>query len=168
MDAHDIAEYYRDNYRLLRAIAHRIAGTLMDPEDILSEAIVAVLTQWSQGNGPRESPTSYLAQTMRNRIKDELRSPRSRVGALDDVSELVATEDPRLTDIDDAQERAIIRDVLLLLPTDQREVLIAIDVHGYKPRELTQRFDRPAPAIYSLIQRARTNFRRRMTELIGE
>lgn len=157
-------EYFAQNLRMLTALARRIAGNVIDADDLLSEAIVSVLALWVRGTGPRTHLTAYLAQAMRNRVTDELRSPRSRTWNLDSSWERAADSDPRLTEIDLERDVAAVHEILNLLPDDQRIVLTAMHIEGAKPRDLEVRLNRPASAISSLAQRAKANFRRLMEE----
>ncbi|MFF3026555.1 RNA polymerase sigma factor [Microbacterium sp. NPDC057944] len=157
-------EYFAQNLRMLTAMARRIAGNVMDADDLLSEAIVSVLALWVRGTGPRTHLAAYLARAMRNRVTDELRSPRSRTWNLDSSWERAADNDPRLTEIDLERDVAAVHEILSLLPDDQRIVLTAMHIEGAKPRDLEVRLDRPASAISSLAQRAKANFRRLLEE----
>ncbi|WP_254791517.1 RNA polymerase sigma factor, partial [Curtobacterium sp. MCBA15_005] len=56
----------------------------IDPEDLLSEALVRLVEKWASGNGPSEHVNAYVIRSMRNRVIDELRSPRSKTDAVED------------------------------------------------------------------------------------
>ena len=67
------AEFFRQNQRMLRSMARRMASDVLDPEDLLSEAVTTLLERWARGAGPDRSIVAYLISTMRNRVIDELR-----------------------------------------------------------------------------------------------
>lgn len=160
--------YFAQNLPLLAALSRRIAGGVIDPDDLLSDAILSVLAKWAQGGGPTEYVNAYVAQAMRNRVKDELKSPRSRVQHLEDAGDQPAEPDPQIRRADIQRELGLVRRAMSLLPEDQRAVLTATVVDGRKPRELEGQLGRPSASIYSLSRRARINLRRTMLKLLLE
>ncbi len=160
--------YFSENLGLLGGLARRIAGGVLDPEDLLSEAMVTVLGHWSTGTGPATNATAYIAVLMRNRVKDELKSPRSRVDGFEDWDELPALGTPAPARVDVHNEVRILREALDSLPADQRSVLIEMTAFGTKPRELEGTLHRPAPAISSLHRRAKIALRRAVFRVVLE
>lgn len=141
----------------LRSIARFVAGRTLDPDDLLSDAVTTTVGKWRAGCGPTANVVAYAAQTMRNRVRDEARSPRSRVIALEGIE---IAEQPRDHDIDLHAEFAQVRRALAALPADQRLALVATVVDGRKPADLVDELRRPAPAISSLLRRAKLGLRR--------
>ncbi|WP_082478345.1 RNA polymerase sigma factor [Microbacterium sp. Leaf320] len=160
--------YFQKNHRLLMAMAHRIGGGVIDADDLLSEAMVTMLTKWTQGVGPDRYANAYLIQTMRNRVKDELKSPRSRVSEITDTNAPVHDPSDEQHVADMHREYAIVRQALDLLSPDQRTVLVATVLEGRKPAELETELGRPAAAIYSLSRRARLSLRRATLRVVLE
>ncbi|MFB4349801.1 sigma-70 family RNA polymerase sigma factor [Microbacterium sp. CR_7] len=152
----------------LSALARRFSGPAYEAEDLLGDAIVSVLSQWAAGKGPTENVVAYMAQIMRNRVNDAVKSPRSKVVLLSDDDDVAAPEDPRIEQIDVGAELALVRRALDELPEDQRVVLRATVLEGRKPAELEATLHRPASAIYSLSARARANLRRTTLRLVLE
>ncbi|MFK3834850.1 sigma-70 family RNA polymerase sigma factor [Microbacterium sp. NPDC087868] len=167
-DRRAAGEYFAKELPRLSSIARRIAGTSHDGGDLLGEALVTILAKWADGTGPTEYITAYIAQTMRNRMKDDFKSPRSKVRSFDDDDDPEAREDPRIRQIEIEPELELIRRAMLELPEDQQTILTATIVEGLKPRDLQERLDRPMTAIYSLAHRARANLRRATLRLILE
>ncbi|MGM1018772.1 MAG: RNA polymerase sigma factor [Actinomycetota bacterium] len=165
-DRRAAGEYFSQNLRLLTAVSRRIAGNAVDPDDLLSEAMLGVLTKWSQGSGPTEFVNAYIAQSMRNRLKDELKSPRSKVTPIEDSDDLAAERQPGLRRADLHRELSLVRHALATLPADQQAVLTATVVEGKKPRDIESELGRPSSAIYSLSRRARLNLRRAVLKLM--
>jgi RNA polymerase sigma factor (sigma-70 family) len=161
-------DYFAQVLPSLTLTAKRIAGITHDADDLLGEALLVVLAKWSEGTGPTENVPAYIAQTMRNRIRDDFRSPRSKVAPLDHVDEPISHADPRIRELEIESELAIVRRALSELPEDQQRVLIATVLEGRKPRELEDHMARPAAAIYSLSRRARGNLRRATLRILLE
>ncbi|MFJ4254327.1 RNA polymerase sigma factor [Microbacterium sp. NPDC090003] len=161
-------EYFSLMLPSLSLTARRVAGITHDADDLLGDALLMVLAKWSQGNGPTENVPAYIAQTMRNRIRDDFRSPRSKVAPLDNVEEPASNADPRIRELEIESELAVVRRALAELPSDQQRVLVATVLEGRKPRDLEEHMARPASAIYSLSRRAKANLRRTTLRLLLE
>lgn len=161
-------EYFAHMLPTLTITAKRVAGASHDADDLLGDALLVVLSKWSEGTGPTDNVPAYIAQTMRNRIRDDFRSPRSKVAALDVVEEPASKADPRIRELEIESELAVVRRALGELPDDQQRVLVATVLEGMKPRDLEEHLDRPASAIYSLSRRARANLRRTTLRLLLE
>lgn len=153
---------------MLATMAQRIAPSTVDPEDLLSDAIAALLAQWARGTGPKEYVTAYVIQSMRNRAMDSLRSPRAGTYTLDAADDVPAEPSPRVRRVELTNEMALVREALKRLPSDQRTVLIETVVNGRRPRELEKMLERRAPAISTLTNRAKTNLRRAMLQVLIE
>ncbi|MBN9106773.1 MAG: sigma-70 family RNA polymerase sigma factor [Propionibacteriaceae bacterium] len=165
---HAAGELLSRHLHLLTVMSRRIATPTIDPEDLLGEAIANLLTKWAQGQGPREYAEAYVIRSMRNRVADELRSPRSRVISLDPDWQPVPVESPDYDRVERHQDFEMVRDALAKLPADQRRVLLATVVDGRKPGDLVAEFERPAGAIYSLSRRAKLNLRRALLQVMLE
>lgn len=161
-------EYFALMMPSLTLTSKRVAGITHDADDLLGDALLMVLAKWSQGTGPTENVPAYIAQTMRNRIRDDFRSPRSKVAPLDNVEEPASNADPRIRELEIESELAIVRKALAELPSDQQRVLVATVLEGRKPRDLEEHMARPASAIYSLSRRAKGNLRRTTLRLLLE
>lgn len=167
-DRRAAGEYFAIHLPRLSALARRVAGTSFDPGDLLGEALLIVLGKWADGTGPTGNVNAYITKIMRNRLLDEFKSPRSQVRYLEPTEDPMAHEDERIRLIEIGPELDLVRRALDQLRPEQREILTAIVLDGHKPRELEERFDRPATAIYSLTKRAKTNLRRAMLRLMLE
>lgn len=153
-------EYLADNLPHLLYMARWIANGVIDHEDLASDAITALLGVWAQGTGPTTNPNTYVARSMRNRVIDEYRSPRSRVrGVIDADAEMTPHVDST-RDADLHREYRYVTSALRSLPTDQQQVLVGVVIDGRKPAELEAELGRPASAIYSLVRRAKVGLRR--------
>ena len=156
------------NQRLLATTARRLAAGAVEPDDLLSDALVNLLTLWKSGTGPMEKASAYVIRSMRNRMIDEFRSPRSRVLPLVDAEDHLPTVTQDTRHIDLGREYTRVRQALLLLPADQQHVLRATIIDGRKPAELEEELDRSASSIYALSLRARRALRRAMLRVMLE
>lgn len=164
-----VGDYFRENTGLLLGMARRIAPSHVDPEDLLADAIASLLTQWAKHAGPREHINTYIVKSMRNRVKDELRSPRSRILGLAVEMDAPAEPSPLLRRAELGNEIGLAQAALERLPADQRLVLQEMVVNGHKPRDLEGVLKRPASSITALAVRAKQGLRRAMLQtLIAE
>lgn len=159
-DQEAASAYLTDNLSYLASMARWLAQGALDPDDLLSEATVNLLARWKQGAGPTSRPNAYVIRSMRNRIIDERKSPRSQVlsSENEDLSLPPVRDDTRRIDL--YRELEYVKAGFALLPTDQQQVLQSVTVEGRKPAELVTALHRPASAIYSLQRRAKTNLKR--------
>ena len=147
--------------------AKRLAGDAIDPEDLLAEAVAAVLAKWADGAGPRDGVRNYLLQTMRNRALDEATSPRSRTRPLEfDVIDVESTPPDATLDLD--HELDALRLALARLPEAQRTLLTETYHGGAKSRDLSEQQHRSAGAVYSLHSRAKAALRRAYLQVMLE
>ncbi|ROR93661.1 RNA polymerase sigma factor (sigma-70 family) [Salana multivorans] len=167
-DQEAAGELFARRWDLLTAMSRRIAGPTIDPEDLLAEAIASLLSLWRRGGGPRVHVTAFVIQSMRNRMTDEHRSPRSRVVALPDDESLVVADDEEHRRSDLSRELATVEAALGRLSEPYRRVLVATIVDGRRPRDLEEELGRPASAIYSLSRRARAALRRATAQVCLE
>jgi RNA polymerase sigma factor (sigma-70 family) len=162
-------EYFARNISLLAGMARRLGGTVVDPDDLLSTAITALLTRWHAGSGPRENLNGYLIQSMRNRVVDEIRSPRSKQVSIEKTDEPAVEDAAAYERIDVHHESGLVVKALATLPQDQRSVLVGTVIEGRKSGEIAESLGRPASVVYSLVNRARLSLRRALlSEYIKE
>lgn len=161
-------EFLARRLHMLTVMARRIATSTIDPDDLLAEAIANLLAKWAERKGPREHVEAYLIRSMRNRVSDELRSPRSKTVPLDADPDRFPDEQTGHHRVELHREFALVREALTKLPEDQRRVLMATVVEGRKPGDLVEEFGRPAGAIYSLSRRARIGSRRALLQVMLE
>ena len=148
----------------------------MDPDDLLADAIEGLLARWADGGAEIAAPRSYLLASMRNRVINETRAPRSRSTSLDPEVEL---EDPSAPATDATveldHELAWLRLALGKLSEAHRGVLRE-DVdpgaappseRGWGPGERSAG-ERSADARQSLRARARRALRRAYLQVVLE
>ncbi len=151
------SEYLSRHVRMLEGMSRRIGSNVLDAEDLLSDAVMGLLRKWLDGTGPTEAVNAYLIRSMRNRVIDELRSPRSRETSLELMNP--PTDDGDFERVERRSDLSVVRAAIMLLPEDQRTVLLESEVNGRAPRDLVSTLGRSAPAISSLLRRAKMNLR---------
>ncbi|NLA65901.1 MAG: sigma-70 family RNA polymerase sigma factor [Leucobacter sp.] len=142
----------------LRA-AHGIVGSTRAPSDaadLVQDANLKLLELWRTGEGPDTNVRSYVTAMMRNAHLNRLRSPRSRELDVDDLGAAdipLSEDDYRRIEI--SREAQAVRRALAALAPDHQTVLRAVLVDGRKPADLTTELGRQAPAVSSLLLRAK-------------
>lgn len=161
--------FFAENLPFFSSMARKVAGSsAFDPADLLAETMLRVIEKWAVGQGPTEHAVAYVVQTMRNQMKDFLKSPRSHVETFDPDLEISEPAEEALHQVEIRDDLEIVRSALALMPEDQQRVLRATVIEGRKPGELVEELGRPAPAIYSLLRRAKLGLRRTMLRVLLE
>lgn len=153
---------------MLAAMARRITVPSIDPDDLLAEAITQLLSKWAEGKGPHSGIDTYVIRSMRNRVVDEIRSPRFRTTTVDVMPEPVPVVQVEFEHVELHREFSLVQAALERLPADQRRVLQATVVDGRKPAELVGELGRSAGAVYSLQLRAKHGLQRSLLQVILE
>lgn len=153
---------------MLAAMARRITLPSIDADDLLAEAVAHLLTKWANGGGPQDGIDAYLIRSMRNRVIDEIRSPRSKTTTIELIPEPCEPESVDFHHVELYREFALVQAALDRLPPDQRRVLQATIVDGRKPGDLVGELDRPISAIYALLYRAKLGLQRSLLQTILE
>lgn len=149
---------------LLLHISRAIAGRTMEAEELLSSALLATWEKWSQGRGPVENAHAYIAQAMRNRLRDEMRAPRSKNVAFDPLVHEFASPDE--TDrVHAAIDLGVVAAAMARLSDEQRMLLTHVVVDGRKPQSVGADLGRSAARVSSAVYRAKVALR---TELVLE
>ena len=163
--------YLARHLQFLSAMSKQLSMDQIDPEDLLSEALVRLVEKWASGNGPSEHVNAYVIRSMRNRVIDELRSPRSKTDAVEDeqLDTLVGADDGMaLEQVDLHHEFDLVRGALATLPKEQQAVLIEMTVNGKRPAEVSTLLGRTAPSVSTLFQRSRAALKRAVLVVLLE
>ena len=138
--------------RLFRA-AWALCGSREDAEDLVQETYARVLAK------PRflrsEDDLGYLLRTLRNTFLNQKRtqSRRLRTAPLPDELDVVA--DPHAVDPAAAVETGEVYATVAALPSDYRDVLVAVDVTGLSYKETARALRIPEGTVMSRLYRAR-------------
>jgi len=116
---------------------------------------------------------SYLHRSVENQVKDIYRAEgrRPHLVVLDDAQAEVeakwATTDPDVADaMEAADDAAIIRQALALLPSAQRQALVMWEIEEASTEEIAAALGIEEKNVRHAVSRARTNFRRILTEWV--
>jgi len=116
---------------------------------------------------------SYLHRSVENQVKDIYRAEgrRPHLVVLDDAQAEVeakwATHDPDVADaMEAADDAAIIRQALALLPAAQRQALVMWEIEEATTEEIAAALGIEEKNVRHAVSRARSNFRRILTEWV--
>lgn len=153
MDAY--AQLWSRHEPSARGAVRGISHTL-EPDDVVSEAFVGILSAIRSGGGPRGSFRPYMYAAIRNIAATSGSRPRDvLLGEIDDFSHPTAV-DPS----DAVAESTLLADALQTLPPRWRTLLWYIEVEGMKPREVAPLLGMSPNAVAALLYRARLGLRR--------
>lgn len=160
-----LAANARETLRELAPAAARLRRVGLDGEDLVAEAFERVMRLWAAGRGPRQGVHGYLVNSMRNRVVDELRSPRSAVvvGIPDGYVAPSTLGDPE-RELERAEVRAALQEALRRLPEASREMLLETCVQGRKVSEVAEALGVPADIVSQRVYRAKRELRRILDE----
>jgi DNA-directed RNA polymerase specialized sigma24 family protein len=136
-----------DRYADLRRFAAVTASRDIDPDDLLQEALVRVLSQGSLSE--REQPLAYLRRTIVNLAIDHARRREARHTAMGKWTGTDATVDTYPSDLAILQE----------LTPRARAVVYLSEVEGYRYREIAEMLDCNEAAARVGAMRARRRLR---------
>lgn len=122
-------------------------------EDILQDVFVKIHAGISALRNESEL-RAWIYQIARNRIIDAHRSEPQWAVFPDDLPETLDTQDGLITDLSPA-----VREMILQLPPDYRDVLLLTEYQGFTQREVAEQLGLSVSAIKSRVQRAREKVR---------
>jgi RNA polymerase sigma-70 factor (ECF subfamily) len=134
----------------------RMAGSVVDGEDVLQEALVKAIKAFPEA-GTIAHPESWLFRIAHNAALDFLRR-RARQDAVHADADLDTIIDPA-TVADDRQSAATSLRTFMRLPVAQRSSVILMDVLGYSLREISDVMDATIPAVKAALHRGRARLR---------
>lgn len=134
--------------------AARPFSNIADPEDLVSDAYLAILRALKKGGGPREAFRPYLYRTIRNvaytRARPEQPVPLDSVGDLSDDSDVENT----------LVEKTLTVRAFRTLPDRWQTVLWYTEVEGMQPAEAAPLLGLSANSTAALAHRARQGLRK--------
>lgn len=133
----------------------RMAGSAVDGEDILQEALIKAVEAY--GRTPVDNPESWLFRIAHNAAMDFLRR-RRRQEAVHSDEDLETTIDESASAIARHAATAALR-TFMQLPVAQRGVTILMDVLGYSLREVGDITGLTIPAVKAALHRGRGRLR---------
>jgi RNA polymerase sigma-70 factor (ECF subfamily) len=134
----------------------RMAGSVVDGEDIVQEALVKAI-EAQPGAGPLANPEGWLFRIAHNAALDFLRR-RARLNAAHADEDMETIVDP-VTVAEDRQIASASLRTFMRLSVAQRSSVILMDVLGYTIQEIGAIIDTSIPAVKAALHRGRTRLR---------
>jgi RNA polymerase sigma-70 factor (ECF subfamily) len=134
----------------------RMAGSAIDGEDILQEAMIKALRALQKADVIYQ-PEPWMFRIAHNAALDFLRR-RTRIDAAMSGEDPEMLEDPKDV-LDHAETVATSLQTFMRLPSGQRSSVILMDVLGYSLQEIGEIMDASIPAVKSALNRGRTRLR---------
>jgi RNA polymerase sigma-70 factor, ECF subfamily len=157
---------------LVAGTVARMLGSNSDVEDIAQQVFIRV---WKSARRyvPRAKFTTWLLKITRNLVFNELR--RSKRHAHVPLQSEPGTEDPPLKDetnpapdasLLEAELRQAIEEAIMQLPDSQRMALVLRRYEQLSYEEIAEVLDLSVPAVKSVLFRARTELRSRLSKYL--
>jgi RNA polymerase sigma-70 factor (ECF subfamily) len=162
-DRHALAEIY-DRYNLeLYRYARRLLGNADQAEECVAEVFNRLLGVVHNGGGPHDHLRAYLYRVAHNWITDRWRRQTPPCLAID-----AARADGGALDLDqviaDHDDQTLVRNALMHLTCDQRQVVLLRFYEGWETNEIALALDKPPGAIKALQHRAVIALRKMLQE----
>jgi RNA polymerase sigma-70 factor, ECF subfamily len=157
---------------LVAGTVARMLGSNSDVEDIAQQVFIRV---WKSARRyvPRAKFTTWLLKITRNLVFNELR--RSKRHAHVPLQSEPGTEDPPLKDetnpapdasLLEAELRQAIEEAIMQLPDSQRMAIVLRRYEQLSYEEIAEVLDLSVPAVKSVLFRARTELRSRLSKYL--
>lgn len=140
-------------------VAARSQTSVLDPEDVVSEAFVRIFRMLAEGGGPDRSFRPYLYQVIRTVIRDELRPSETE---LDESAADIAVD---AFDVESVFDRDMARRAFQQVPEKYRPVLWQVEIEGRSPREAAKVLGMTPNHVSTLRVRGRRALRRAWIEV---
>jgi RNA polymerase sigma-70 factor (ECF subfamily) len=150
------------------ALAQRIVGRGVEAEDVIHDVFLEAWRHSADYDEARGSVKAWLLLRARSRALDVQKSARvaKQATALDDAW-LAEQGDPS-RDTTATADQARIRQVLLALPSEQREVLLLGYFEGLSSSEIAERIGIPTGTVKSRVAAALTTLRMALSDSVVE
>ncbi len=159
------ARHIRDHLGLLSAMSRRLARDIVEPEDLLQDAILNLLERYANSSERPESINAYLIRSMRNRVIDLIRSPSRQVKSFDPAYLPSVAPHARGVAPETTWVVMEVRRALDALPPLQREIAVQVLVLGRKPGDVAAETGRAPDAVYSALRRARRSLQTALADV---
>jgi RNA polymerase sigma-70 factor, ECF subfamily len=149
-DVDALAELYDRYGSLAYSVAMRILGDAGRAEDVVQEAFLKAWNGIDRFDQSRGELRSWLLTSVRNRSIDSLRgrsgSHRQEVELAGDVASTRPSQDPWQA-VEAALQGDAVREALLTLPPEQRQVIELAYFGGYSGREIGEMIRAPLSTV---------------------
>jgi len=166
-------ELIEKHQALVTGTIGRMLGSNSDVEDIAQQVFIRV---WKSARRyvPRAKFTTWLLKIARNLVFNELRRTKRRAQV--PLQSEPGTEDPPLKDemnlapdasLLDMELQRTIKEAILQLPETQRMALVLRRYEQLSYEEIADVLDLSVPAVKSVLFRARSELRTRLSKYLG-
>lgn len=172
-DTSAFEEVIERHQALVAGTAARMLGSNSDVEDIAQQVFIRV---WKSARRyvPRAKFTTWLLKITRNLVFNELRRAKRRAQVplqSDPGAEEIPLKDetnpaPDASLLEDELQRAI-EEAILQLPESQRMALVLRRYEQLSYEQIAEVLDLSVPAVKSVLFRARTELRSRLSKYLG-
>ena len=172
-DTSAFEEVIERHQALVAGTAARMLGSNSDVEDIAQQVFIRV---WKSARRyvPRAKFTTWLLKITRNLVFNELRRAKRRAQVplqSDPGAEEIPLKDetnpaPDASLLEDELQRAI-EEAIMQLPESQRMALVLRRYEQLSYEEIAEVLDLSVPAVKSVLFRARTELRSRLSKYLG-
>lgn len=143
-------------YDLYSPGVYRYAARLVDDshlaEECVSETFLRYLQALRANGGPTDHLQAYLYRIAHNWITDQFRRKAPLITQLSD--ELQGDDDDLEHSVESADHRQRVRNALLALTPDQRQVIVLKYLEGWENEKVALALQKPVSAVKSLQHRA--------------
>lgn len=168
----DLGAFYTAHRSDIHAHAVRLLKDSNRANDVVQDVFLKFVLAAPELES-NEHALSYLHRSVENQCKDIFRAEgrRPNLVVLDDATAELeanwATTDPDIADVmEAADDAAIIRQALAMLPTAQRQALLMWEVESADTKEIAAALGIEEKNVRHTVSRARSNFRKILTEWI--
>ncbi len=172
-DTSAFEEVIERHQALVAGTAARMLGSNSDVEDIAQQVFIRV---WKSARRyvPRAKFTTWLLKITRNLVFNELRRAKRRAQVplqSDPGAEEIPLKDetnpaPDASLLEDELQRAI-EEAIMQLPESQRMALVLRRYEQLSYEQIAEVLDLSVPAVKSVLFRARTELRSRLSKYLG-
>ena len=168
----DLGAFYTTHRSDIHAHAARLLKDSNKANDVVQDVFLKFVLAAPELNSD-EHALSYLHRSVENQCKDIFRAEgrRPNLVVLDDATAEIeaswATTDPDVADaMEAADDAAIIRQALAMLPTAQRQALLMWEVESAGTAEIAAALGIEEKNVRHTVSRARSNFRNILTNWV--
>jgi RNA polymerase sigma-70 factor (ECF subfamily) len=165
-----MAELYDRYAALMLAVVRRILGPAGDAEEVLQESFLQAWIQADRFDPGRSSVTTWLVLIARSRALDRLRSRRSRERAAQGAGAEGPSHESSVAEshVLHAERRQRVREALVELPPEQRQVLELAFYEGLSQSEIATRTGAPLGTVKTRALLGMKKLRQALREEIRE
>lgn len=156
MDAKLFRQIYYPFHEKLYRIAFRILQDMQNAEDSVQETYLKL---WDKRHelGHVEHPEKYAVMTLRNMCLNHIRAQKGKITQSHDFE--IPEEHSLLSQIEDRDEIAYLKQLITKLPEQQRQVIMLRHVEGYSYEEIGDIIEQDVKSVRVVVSRARKALR---------